>query len=240
MSLRKGHLYLGHMVSVIGTKTLEDTYLIPLIRLVEQNNGTVYRRSARLGSCLQFSLLVDIKSMETAVQTYQHLEELLHRLDTGLTDGRPIFDTRHSTSHRLPSPIRVVVTGVGRHFREISQLMDSRQQGSKTWLDLNQQVINEPRVLANSAWISQKWPFSWPVEGDKLVELEQALGTRVKYARSQGLRVRYWATPEDPVLWSKLLEVGVDLLNTDRIFTMYFFLNGLGDAPGHARAHTNT
>ncbi len=47
----------------------------------------------------------------------------------------------------------------------------------------------------------------------------------VKQAHNAGRRVRFWATPETPALWSELYDAGVDAINTDRLDELQDFLS---------------
>jgi hypothetical protein len=165
--LRKGVLYLGHMFNVrerkfffvnshspkvIGTITLEETYLIPLIKLIADNDGLVYKRALRLGDCLQVTLLVDIKSVETVVETWQLLEDMLARLDVGLPNGNSIFETVDKNSNRkstFPSPIRVVVTGISGAYLEIARLMKLKDV-RKTFIDLNSETDSVDALMVRA------------------------------------------------------------------------------------------
>jgi hypothetical protein len=222
-------LYLGHAVA--SKLTLEDLYLRPLIDAVKQNDGTVYKRALKLGTCLQFTVLVDIKSVET-IETWLTLEAMLERLDTKLPDGRPIFETFDAQNNVLlpddvtiPSPIKVVITGLGGSVNEIAAKM-AQMSSRKCSIDLNAPTESS-QAIAVASWISQKWSFAWPDPNKQSLEVtKKAIQARVRYANKNKLLVRYWDTPEDADLWQFLLEQGVHLINTDSIFTLHSFLVG--------------
>ncbi len=56
---------------------------------------------------------------------------------------------------------------------------------------------------------------------------EAAIGRIAAYIQSthqQGKKTRLWATPEDEGLWSVLLSIGIDLINTDDLSRLQRFL----------------
>jgi len=231
--LNAGALLLGHIVTDVSeTFTLEDTYVKPLIEIVKKNDGVIYKRAVRLGLCQQFTLLIDIKTVEKRLETWELLEKMLESLDDGLPDGRPIFQTFDLNNKpilpegvMLPSPLRVVVTGIPGFEEDLAKIMLSRDK-RKTVIDLNS-PLESAEVRSVAAWISEKWKFPWPDSNPvSIAATRKALQQRVLYARANGLSVRYWGTPEDPDLWELLLEMGVDLINTDTIFTLNSFLTG--------------
>ena len=46
----------------------------------------------------------------------------------------------------------------------------------------------------------------------------------IKATHDQGKKARLWATPEDENLWKKLLEMKIDLINTDKLSKLQRFL----------------
>jgi hypothetical protein len=46
----------------------------------------------------------------------------------------------------------------------------------------------------------------------------------VAKAHKHGRLMRFWATPESPVVWEQLLAAGVDLINTDLLPELRQFL----------------
>ena len=46
----------------------------------------------------------------------------------------------------------------------------------------------------------------------------------VARAHAKGRRVRFWATPESPVIWQELKTAGVDLIGTDDLEKLSKFL----------------
>ena len=53
----------------------------------------------------------------------------------------------------------------------------------------------------------------------------QRLQITVKRAHDLKLPVRFWATPDNMEVWSKLMQLQVDYINTDHIDALNAFLN---------------
>jgi len=56
------------------------------------------------------------------------------------------------------------------------------------------------------------------------VEEFQRVKTFIDKTQAQGKKTRLWATPEDEALWGQLLEMGIDLINTDDLPRLRRFL----------------
>ena len=57
----------------------------------------------------------------------------------------------------------------------------------------------------------------------------------VRQAHDQRRRIRFWAIPDKPLVWQVLLDLGVDLINTDDLDGLSeFLLSRLAEA-GNAR-----
>ncbi|KAH9251948.1 hypothetical protein BASA81_010152 [Batrachochytrium salamandrivorans] len=217
--MKNSRLFVGHqfITPTDHTLSLLESYLLPLMARSSANgNGPIYPQATKLQTCLQITLLVDIKS-SNAMDTYKQLEGDLERLNQNFT----YFETfGGGTASALPAPVSVVVTGLKpQHVEEIVRWVALRNGTRRTSLDLSYES-QAPQELALSRWISHRWNFGRS-SGD-----HEYIQQRVQFARENNLQLRFWNTPEDPALWQALLDLGVDLINTDRIFTLRSFLAG--------------
>lgn len=226
--LEKGVLLLGHRIP--GSTGVEEVYVRPLVKIVKKNAGFVYKKALHLKSCLQFTLLVDFKSWDK-VKTWDELERVLKANDEVWEDGRTVFEAYDElgrvvkTKSMLPSPLRVVVTGYDEDGQGLAEYMLSKPI-RRTRMDLKSRTAS-PQLKAVAGWVSAKWSFKWPdTDAVSLVETKAKIRELVTFGHENNLMVRFWDTPEDMSLWSLLLSQGVDLLNTDRIFTLQSFLIG--------------
>jgi glycerophosphoryl diester phosphodiesterase len=74
--------------------------------------------------------------------------------------------------------------------------------------------------------ISDRWGahFQWNGVGTFPADQREKLHEIVRRAHAAGRRVRFWATPETPAMWSELVEAGVDHVNTDQLDQLRDFL----------------
>jgi glycerophosphoryl diester phosphodiesterase len=74
--------------------------------------------------------------------------------------------------------------------------------------------------------VSDNWSkvFKWRWNGVMPEEARQRLGKIVTKAHAQGRKVRFWATPDKPEVWTALFDAGVDLINTDDLEGLQKFL----------------
>lgn len=186
-------------------RTLQSLYLEPLRQRVEQNNGRVYPNGP------SFTLMIDVKSEGTA--TYQALHGLLSRYKAILT--------RVESGRRVAGAVDVVVSG--NRATAVIAADDPRYVGVDGRLtDL---ISDQPADLL--PMISDNWGnhFRWRGAGEIPAAEKKKLRDVVTLAHNSGRRVRFWATPETPALWSELYEAGVDAINTDRLAELQAFLS---------------
>jgi hypothetical protein len=80
--------------------------------------------------------------------------------------------------------------------------------------DLDSQVPGHLMPLISDRWGTHfKWRGKSPID----TEVENKLKSIVEKSHAAGRRVRFWATPESPVVWDALLDAGVDHINTDKL-----------------------
>jgi len=232
--LQSGDLFLGH--DEPGPTTLRDVYVLPLARMAASKGGFVFGRSLRLGTCLQVTLLVDFKTASGKLATYELLDAIVDRANRevgALPDGRTLFQTYGadgtplaSPDSALPSPLRVIATGIN----DVSAELTAEMLGGpvhRMKLDVDHVPAPGSSLALASAWISVKWSMPWPpANGAELNATAAALRARAKEAHRAGLLARYWSAPDVPDFWELLLQSGIDLVNTDRIFSLHTFLTG--------------
>lgn len=191
-------------------KTLEHLYLEPLRNHLKTNNGKVFADSTPLW------LFVDVK---TGAQTsYDRLHKSLAEYDDIVTEfNHDKLEQRALTiiisGNRLPYE-----TVAAKPLRFAA--LDGRLS------DLG--VHTDARVMPI---ISDHWGkhFSWRGEGQMPKAEREKLINMVELAHKNGQKLRFWATPDQPSnertsLWATLLELGVDLINTDDLKGLQSFL----------------
>ncbi|MEM6376828.1 MAG: phosphatidylinositol-specific phospholipase C/glycerophosphodiester phosphodiesterase family protein [Bacteroidota bacterium] len=202
-----GELYVYHDLPKVvdPNRTLRKLYLEPLKRIVEQNGRQLYP-----GYDVTFFLMIDIKRGGEAV--YEKLKEQLISYQSMLTtyDGK----------EKKPGAVTVFLSG----NRPIKTLMSEAQRimaldGRPN--DVGQGISSDhmPVISANYNKL-----FSWKGKGEMPIKEWQKLRMLTANVHSEGKRVRFWGTPDLPVVWETLLRAQVDLINTDDLVGLRAFL----------------
>lgn len=200
-----GELLVAHdRVDAKPGRTLQKLYLDPLRAAVRANGGRVYK------SVPTFTLLIDFKS--AAEPTYQVLRDLL-------ADYRDIL-VRQQDGRELPGPVSIVISG-NRPF-DLIAADEQRMVGIDGRLkDLDSDMSADLMPLISDNWMLHfRWDGTGEMPAAERVKLRQA----VKKAHDAGRRIRFWATPENEMVWNELAAAGVDHINTDQLARLEEFL----------------
>ncbi|MFY0608545.1 MAG: phosphatidylinositol-specific phospholipase C/glycerophosphodiester phosphodiesterase family protein [Cyclobacteriaceae bacterium] len=191
-----------------ATKTLEALYLQPLRQRIQENNGSIYS-----GYDEFFYLMVDVKT--PAKESYPLLREILSKYDD-------IISVIHDSTDQ-DKPVKVFITGFhGRPFKQI--LNDSIKYAGIDGRpnELERGISSEVMPI-----ISQNYNkyLSWNgQEGNPDPEELYKLTQMIDKAHREGKMVRLWATPDNELVWTFLLDIGIDLINTDDLSGLNGFL----------------
>jgi len=206
--LRDNQLVVAHILPRFKKiKTLEDLYLIPLMKYVAG-----YANAPHLSgkNPCSLTLMIDIKS--GAGKTYAALALLLEKYKcilSGYKDGQLTIRS-----------VTVVITG-----HKPTELIRN-QTNRLVFMDEDlKQVGKDSSVniypIASCKYSSLlKWKGKGAISSDEI----QQLKFYVAEAHKNGRKVRLWASPENKRVWSELLKCNVDLINTDRLTTLRKFL----------------
>ena len=200
-----GALLVAHeRASLDQRKTLKALYLDPLLERTRKNSGRVHKGGP------VFTLLIDIK--DDARKTYTALHSLLGKYSSILCEVR--------AGKYQARAVKVVISG--NRPRDLMKGQELRFAGVDGRMgDLES---SEPAHLL--PMISDRWSrvFRWRGKGAIPAAESARLQGIVRKAHAAGRVVRFWATPEDPVVWKVLVEAGVDLVNTDDLPGLRKFL----------------
>jgi Glycerophosphoryl diester phosphodiesterase family len=177
-------------------RTLKSLYLEPLAEIAK-SKGYIFEG-------IEFTLMVDIKADGAAAT-----RALIYELEP----------YRGFISTMIPRAIKVVVSGARSLEvikRESFRLLSA--DGRPVDLDLP--------ADRDIAWVSDNWSnqFKWAGVGPFPATERQKLGELARKAHERGYRLRFWATPENPIVWDELLKAGVDLIGTDKLGQLSQFL----------------
>ncbi|UFH56728.1 histidinol-phosphatase [Spirosoma sp. KNUC1025] len=198
-------LYVAHNRPTLrnSAATLENLYLKPLAERIRQQKGQVLA-----GYTGPFYLMIDAKTQ--ADSTYQAIDKLLQRYRSLLNLG----------NQKQPGAVTVVLSG----NRPVQTLVKSK--GRLVALDGRPDDIGKGYTPAMMPIISDNYTnqLGWRGQGDIPDDQFQKLRQLAERVHRENKKLRLWNSPEDPVVWAKLREAGVDYLNTDQLELVRDFL----------------
>ena len=202
-----GKLLVAHTQSELSPeRTLQSLYLDPLRARIKKNSGKVHVAGE------SFTLLIDIKS--DGKSTYRALHTLL-------SEYRDILSYAESgTEH--PGAVTAVVSG--NRATDLIAADFTRYVGIDGRLsDLDSDSPDNLLPLISDNWTLH---FRWRGVGEFTQSERDKLTSIIERAHKKKRRVRFWATPDNPLVWATLKEAGVDLINTDDLKGLSSFLRG--------------
>lgn len=198
--LLSGVLRIGHD-RVSGTSPeLEKLYLKPVDSILRVHGGSIYSTYVR-----PFYLLVDIKT--DAAGTFQVLHALVTKYPTLLC----MSDS---------CPVKIVISG--------NRPMDLLQSAGYQGLGIDGRPSDLGRLYSRQFMpiVSDNYN-NWASWDGKTVAVQGDM-TRIREladrVHAEGKILRLWAIPDNELAWKTLLEVGVDLINTDRLEELHTYL----------------
>ncbi|MCG8321622.1 MAG: phosphatidylinositol-specific phospholipase C/glycerophosphodiester phosphodiesterase family protein [Cytophagales bacterium] len=197
-------LYVYHDLPAVldRERTLENLYLKPLQKIIEENEGYVYPGYEKF-----FYLMIDFKS--EAAPAYKQLKKLLGKY-------RHFISAVKKGIEETGKPVKIFLSGsASGGFYEVMLQEDILLAG------VDGRPIDLGKGLAASVMpvISDHYRkfLSWDGKGAAEEKEVARLRTFVKEAHAEGKKVRLWAAPDLPQVWAFLLKNGVDLINTDNL-----------------------
>jgi hypothetical protein len=196
--LRDGKLLIGHDADKLRPdRTLTALYLDPLRARVEKNGGSVFPHGP------EFLLLIDIKT--EAESTYSALKQVLSHYRGMLTT--------FSSNSILTNAVTIILSG-NRPIQAVRN--DPRRlvaiDGRLIDLEANPSLSLMPLISDN--WTKL---FRWRGEGAMPQAEKVHLQQMVAQAHIQKRKLRLWAAPDRGEAWRVQQQLGVDLINTDKL-----------------------
>lgn len=177
--------------------TLENLYLKPLAERIRQQGGQVLA-----GYKGPFYLMIDVKT--NADSTYRALDKLLQRYRFLLSTGNQDKNQSGTVTVVLSGnrPLQTVAKAKGRLVA-----LDGRPD------ELGKGYAPTLLPIISDAYENQ---LTWRGKGELPAEEFQKLRQMADQTHQEGRKLRLWNSPEDPAVWSKLREAGVDFISTDQ------------------------
>jgi len=168
-------------------KTLDSLYLQPIIELYRQHKGTI---SADHNYAT--TLVIDIK---------ENGEAVIAALIKLLSVHRSVFDRTVNAK-----AMQVVLSG----DRSASSKWSSYP--SYIFFDGRPYEVYDSAPLQRVAFISDSY-LNYISPQDSISRIEQL----VKKVHGMGKLLRLWAIPDNPASWTRLQQLGIDIINTDKV-----------------------
>jgi hypothetical protein len=179
--------------------TLQNLYLDPLRQRVSTYGGSIYPDGG------EFTLMIDIKT--DAEETYRVLHAVLGQYSS-------ILSVVHGGSVSAKA-VNVVISGNRPRVLMLSQSVRyAGYDGRLKDLDSEDPAHFMPWISEHFSKVTQ-----WRGDGPMPQSDRKNLRSIVKRAHGKHRKVRFWATPDLPVVWEVLMDAGVDLINVDNLET---------------------
>jgi alkaline phosphatase len=167
--------------------TLDSLYLQPIIKLFEQHKGTI-------SADKNYSpvLMIDIK---------ENGEAVIAALIKLLSAHRSVFD--RSVNKKA---LQVVISG--------------ERTASSKWNSYPSYILFDGRpyetyddaAMKRIAFVSDSYT-KYVNANDSTTQLEEL----VKKVHDMNKLLRLWGTPDDPASWKRFQQLGIDIINTDKV-----------------------
>lgn len=195
--LVNGQLLVAHnLKDTRPDRTLKDLYLDPLFAIFKAQNGRIYPRWKG-----QFWLMIDIK--QDGDQVYRTLEPLLDKYQSMLC--------RWTDKGRSRGAVAVVLSG--------ERPTDSVAAERERWvaIDGRPENLKTHDPVGLFPWISTTFDDFHFNASEPTSQLREALKTFVDQVHRSHRRARVWGIPDNPAFWKLQREIGMDMINTDRL-----------------------
>ena len=200
--LHENELYVAHTLKDVELhRTFDSLYLSPLAEMIKKNGGNVYADSAR-----KLILMLDVK--REGVAAVNKLIELLMKYPA-ITSCRSLT---------------IMVTGDKPHHSTYSSYPSFLWFDGLLSLNYSKDALSRIAVLNDNFINYSKWNGHEEILPADWEKLKKA----VDKGHALGKKIRMWNTPDFIEGWAKLIDLGVDYINTDSIKALAEFLKKNG------------
>ncbi|MDR3195042.1 MAG: phosphatidylinositol-specific phospholipase C/glycerophosphodiester phosphodiesterase family protein [Tannerella sp.] len=190
---REDELLVAHNAADLpSAPSLDEAYLRPLVDLFRRNGGRAWKNSDR-----QLILLVDLKTP---------FDPALKLLVDKLQRHPDVFDPGVN-----PHAVRVVISG-DRPPAEAFERYPAFIFFDGAHTDYSSEQLERIGMISFSLGSFTRWDGAGRLSPDDY----RALCKAIDAAHALGKPIRFWGTPDSPVAWSLLHQLGTDFINTDR------------------------
>jgi len=204
----RGELYVSHKRPwrLRNAATLEQLYLDPLFQIFQQQGFFFADAKTPL------TLMIDIKT--EAEETYRVLMEKIKPYQKMLT--------RYKEDQEIPGAIRLMITG--------NRPTETMAQEKERWacIDGRPRDLGKGYSVSLMPLISEKYStiLGWTTTfGPKSTKNISKIKLFIESVKAENRMTRLWKIPENEQTWDWLTQEGIDLLNTDYLSRLSFYLN---------------
>ncbi len=185
-----------------STRTLRRLYLDPLLARVKANRGNIYLNYPDF-----FYLMIDIKS---------HGDSTYNVLKQQLLDYQEILSMVHDTTEERNKPVKIFISGHATR-RPVQRILNEPVKIAA--LDGVPEELGQgiPASLMPVVSMDYRKLLTWKGEGTIAAQERTKLQDLVQRTHAEGKKLRLWAAPDTPQVWTILLDNGVDMINTDKL-----------------------
>jgi alkaline phosphatase len=187
--LKNGALMVAHAPNEISAeRTLNSLYIEPIVaHCIKSKKGRIYPKHS-------LQLLIDLKTAATPT-----LDSLVAKLRV----YPHIFGNKGS--------VRVVISG------NMPKPDDFEKYPSWIYFDgrFNQTYTQQSLKKIALMSMSMTEIIKWDGERELTPEEKEKITERIEQAHKINKKIRFWATPDTPLVWKELVSLGVDWIGTD-------------------------
>jgi alkaline phosphatase len=196
--LRDNNLMVAHTASEINeSRTLDNLYLEPIRNKIKNNSGNIFPNVTQ-----KLTLMIDLKSegiptLNAIVDHLKNYKEITSCETLTIAISGNVPDT--SQWKQFPT----FITFDGRPTRKYST-----------------QHLQRVSFISNSFSTYSKWDGKGEIPDVDLKKIRDVIAS----VHSQGKKIRFWGAPDVPNAWKRFLQLGVDIIGTDKIKEVQSFL----------------
>lgn len=204
----QGNLVVSHTKTRLDKKpTIDSLYLKPLAEIIKKNKGKLYAHQ----DTVPLTLMIDIKNEPNAA--YLRLKEYIEPYKKLFCkwQGDSLIEKGWLTLLISGAVPRDLIAADSIRMANIDGRMNDTAQGISN--------ILVPRI--STSWSKY---FVWNGAGQMPKDEANTLRKLVDGVHATGKTIRFWGAPDNYGIWKKLLNEGVDWINTDNLksFAEYY------------------
>jgi alkaline phosphatase len=196
--LRDDNLMVAHTAIEIGKeRTLDKLYLDPIRNKIQNNSGTIYPDATR-----KLTLMIDLKTegiptLNAIVEHLKNYPEIISckRLTIAISGNVP------DTSQWKTFPTYISFDG----------------RPNKIYSPKHLQRVS---FISNSFSTYSTWNGKGKIPNADLKKITEVVAS----VHAQGKKIRFWGAPDVPNCWEVFLQLGIEILGTDKINELYTYL----------------